>query len=110
MSGDLISSSEAQPNRPDQRHFIQVCQYRTCRRAGAQQVLAAFEKYASPEVMVAAAGCLGQCGSGPNVRLASEDIWYCRVRVRDVPEVVQQLGQSPIRRLLHPRIHRQHKA
>jgi (2Fe-2S) ferredoxin len=62
--------------------------------------------------MVADSGCLGQCGSGPMVRVLPDDIWYCRVRPDDVAEIVEQhLHQNqPVQRLLHPRFHPKYDA
>ena len=89
------------------RKFIQVCQYRSCERFQSAEVLAALKQHASPELMVAASSCLGQCGSGPTVRVAPDNVWYCRVRPQDVPEIIEQhIGQGkPVQRLLHPRFH-----
>ena len=74
---------------------------------GSDQVLKAFQTYLAPNLMVSASSCLGLCGGGPNVRVVPDDIWYCRVRPDDAPDVFEQHLQQgvPVRRLLHPRIH-----
>ena len=89
------------------RQFVQVCQYRSCQRFQAAEVLAEFRQHASPELMVAPSSCLGQCGSGPTVRVAPDNVWYCRVRPQDVEEIVEQHLQQgkPVKRLLHRRFH-----
>ncbi|XP_044968512.1 small glutamine-rich tetratricopeptide repeat-containing protein 2 [Hordeum vulgare subsp. vulgare] len=48
---------------------VRVCTNRTCARQGGREVLAALEGLSppSPRVGVASCGCLGRCGSGPNV-------------------------------------------
>ncbi|MBX2862521.1 MAG: (2Fe-2S) ferredoxin domain-containing protein [Leptolyngbyaceae cyanobacterium MAG.088] len=98
------SSSNALPHR---RRFIQVCQYRSCQRVQAADVLAALKQYANPDLMVSPSSCLGQCGSGPTVRVAPDNVWYCRVRPKDVNEIYEQhIHQGkPVKRLLHPRFH-----
>ncbi|MEM8612643.1 MAG: (2Fe-2S) ferredoxin domain-containing protein [Cyanobacteria bacterium P01_H01_bin.105] len=97
------TSAQASP----QRRFIQVCQYRSCQRFQTAEVLAALKQYASPELMVAASSCLGQCGSGPTVRVVPDNVWYCRVRPNDAHEIFEQhIHQGkPVKRLLHPRFH-----
>ena len=90
-----------------QRRFIQVCQYRSCRRFHSDAVLATFKQKAEADLMVSASSCLGQCGSGPTVRVAPDNVWYCRVRSADVDEILEQhIHQGkPVKRLLHPRFH-----
>ena len=94
------------PPKP-QRRFVQVCQYRSCLRSGSEQVLKEFQAHQSANVMISGSGCLGQCGSGPNVRVAPDQIWYCRVRPEDVDTIVEAhlKGGEPVQRLLHPRLH-----
>ncbi|WP_323363080.1 (2Fe-2S) ferredoxin domain-containing protein [Leptothoe sp. PORK10 BA2] len=102
----LPPDSPANPP-PPQRRFIQVCQYRSCQRFDSDAVLTALKQYASPDLMVAASACLGQCGSGPTVRVVPDNVWYCRVRPNDADEIcAQHIEQGkPVQRLLHPRFH-----
>lgn len=90
-----------------QRQFIQVCQYRSCQRFQSADVLAALKQHANADLRVIASSCLGQCGSGPTVRVAPDNVWYCRVKSQDVEEIIDQhIGQGqPVKRLLHPRFH-----
>ena len=94
------------------RKCILVCQHRSCLRIGSDQVLKAFQAYISPNLMVSASSCLGLCGSGPNVRVIPDDIWYCRVKTSDVPLIFEHHLQhgKPIKRLLHTRLHPQYDA
>ncbi|OAY76796.1 Hsp70-Hsp90 organizing protein 1 [Ananas comosus] len=46
---------------------IRVCVNRTCARQGSRGVLAALAGLAPAGVAVAACGCLGRCGAGPNL-------------------------------------------
>lgn len=103
---ELESSQRSEPASP-RRCFIQVCQYRSCQRFQAAEVLSAFKQHTSPELMVTASSCLGQCGSGPTVRVAPDNVWYCRVCPDDVDDILEQhIHQGkPVKRLLHPRFH-----
>ncbi|XP_004503241.1 uncharacterized protein [Cicer arietinum] len=46
---------------------IRVCTNRTCRRQGSFQTLETLSGIAPPNVAVKSCGCLGRCGSGPNL-------------------------------------------
>lgn len=83
-----------------------VCQYRSCARNGSAEVLEAL-RAAVPGVLVTATDCLGQCSSGPTVKVMPDDIWYCQVRGPDVEAIATQhlYGDEPVKRLLHPRFH-----
>lgn len=54
------------------------------------------------EVRANKAGCLDQCEHGPTVVIYPEGIWYGRVTVADVEEIVQShiVGNQPVERLL----------
>jgi (2Fe-2S) ferredoxin len=86
---------------------VLVCQYVNCLANNSAQVLAAFSEGAISGVEVTGNGCQGQCNMGPTVRVLPDEIWYCRVKSEDVPEIIQQhLKQNePVDRLLHPRFH-----
>ena len=59
---------------------MRVCQYRTCKKQGADKVLAAFQVLPIPDVTVTASGCLGQCGNGPMVLVLPDMVWYSGVQ------------------------------
>ena len=84
-----------------------VCQYRSCTRNGSAEVLAAFRVAAPTGVFVNSSDCLGQCASGPTVRVMPDGTWYCRVKPADVGAIVQQhlVSDQPVQSLLHPRFH-----
>lgn len=67
----------------------------------------AFRDHPSAHIAVAASGCMGQCSSGPTVRILPDDTWYCRLCPEDVAAIVSQhLGQGqPVVAHLHPRFH-----
>ena len=48
-----------------------------------------------------AAGCLDQCADGPSIVVYPEGVWYGRVRVEDVPEIVEShlVNGVPVERL-----------
>ena len=52
-----------------------------------------------------AAGCLDACADGPSIVVYPEGVWYGRVRVEDVPEIVEShlVGGRPVERLLNRR-------
>jgi (2Fe-2S) ferredoxin len=87
---------------------VMVCQHTSCLKNGSARVLATFKNADLPEdFVVQAAGCQGQCSSGPTVRIIPEEIWYYRVKPEDVPLIVEQhlKGGKPIQEKLNPRIH-----
>ncbi len=62
----------------------------------------AFEQALSGSpVELVASGCLGLCGSGPNVLVQESDqepFWYDQVKTTEVPLIVQQhvIGGKPV--------------
>ncbi|WP_242050742.1 (2Fe-2S) ferredoxin domain-containing protein [Oculatella sp. FACHB-28] len=102
----LLNDSTDQPAQA-KRRCVLVCQHRSCLRSGSADVLAAFQAAATPGVFVSASDCMGQCGSGPTVKVAPDNTWYCRVKPTDVPVIIEHHLQSdkPVEALLHPRFH-----
>lgn len=90
-----------------QTKSIIVCQHRSCLQSGSAEVLAAFETASISNYEVKPSGCLGQCSSGPTVRITPEETWYCRVKTEDVEKIIEQhlKGGKRIDALLNPRIH-----
>ena len=65
-----------------------------CASKGAEKVREAFKKAIFDEDLRAtmranAAGCLDQCENGVTVVIYPEQIWYGRVTLQDVPEIVR---------------------
>ena len=54
------------------------------------------------EVRINRAGCLNQCGHGPNVVVYPDDVWYCGVQIEDADELFEEhlLHDRPVQRLL----------
>jgi (2Fe-2S) ferredoxin len=97
------------PDGPDSlTRNISICQHQSCQRHGSAEVLNAFRQIPLPPgVTVHESGCLGQCSSGPTVKVNPDNIWYCRVKPTDIPVIVEQhLEQGEaVDALLNPRIH-----
>jgi (2Fe-2S) ferredoxin len=82
---NLMSEHLAATNEPS---CILICQHLTCRKQGAAKVLAAFKATPTPELKIEGCGCLGRCGSGPNAIVLPARIWYHRLRLEDLPDIV----------------------
>ena len=56
------------------------------------------------EVRINRAGCLNQCGHGPNVVVYPDDVWYCGVQIEDADELFEEhlLNDRSVQRLLFP--------
>ncbi|MBV9387127.1 MAG: (2Fe-2S) ferredoxin domain-containing protein [Chroococcidiopsidaceae cyanobacterium CP_BM_ER_R8_30] len=86
---------------------VLVCQNRTCRKQGADKVLAAFQAHPVRDVAVTGYGCLGQCGNGPMVLVIPEQVCYSSVQPSEVPAVVERhlKGGQPIAAMLYSQFH-----
>jgi (2Fe-2S) ferredoxin len=87
---------------------VYVCQHRSCHDRGSEQTLATFMDRLPDGTIAVASKCLGQCSSGPTVRIAADETWYCRVQPDDVGVIVEQhlIGGQPVTEKLNPRLHR----
>ncbi|GJD18787.1 hypothetical protein RIVM261_037430 [Rivularia sp. IAM M-261] len=103
-----VSSSNSLPT-PESEYSrcVRVCQNRACRKAGAKSVLEAFRSHPVDNVNITASSCLGQCGNGPMVLVVPDMVWYCGVRVEEVPLVVEQHLQKNqrVEKMLYARFH-----
>lgn len=86
---------------------VLICQHNACRKAGAKQVLAAFQTSPLPDAKIEAVRCLGQCGNGPIIVVLPEETWYSQVDADEVPAVVEQHLRhgKPITAMLYPKFH-----
>ncbi|GFP99081.1 hsp70-hsp90 organizing protein 3 [Phtheirospermum japonicum] len=57
---------------PSEKIEIRVCTNRTCRKQGSLDALQVLSGIAPPFVTVRSCGCLGRCGSGPNIVILPE--------------------------------------
>jgi NADH:ubiquinone oxidoreductase subunit F (NADH-binding)/(2Fe-2S) ferredoxin len=79
---------------PD-KAVITVCNGTGCHAHGCRAVTAAFQEEVKKQklqnkVDIRATGCHGFCERGPLVVIKPEDIFYQRVRVKDVPEILTE--------------------
>lgn len=103
----IVESDRPTKHPHPQHRCILICQDRSCSRNGSAEILVAFQAAKVPGVMANGSACMGQCSSGPTVRVLPDGTWYCRVKSTDVPVIVKQhleAGQ-PVEKLLHPRFH-----
>ena len=105
-----MSTSEGQKIEVSARdRCVLVCQNTSCMRHNSQEVLKTFiaETENLVGVKIKASSCLGQCSTGPTVRVTPDEIWYYRVKPHNVPKIVTQhfQGNEPVDDMLNPRIH-----
>jgi (2Fe-2S) ferredoxin len=81
----------------------------SCAQKGAEQVREAFKKELYERGLKGrfranAAGCLDQCAMGCTVVIYPDQIWYGKVTVEDVPEIIEKtvLKGELVDRLLLP--------
>jgi (2Fe-2S) ferredoxin len=100
----LAEGSSEMPTIPT----VYVCQYRSCHDRGSEQTLAAFIDQLPDGTIAVASRCMGQCSSGPTVRIATDETWYCRVQADNVETIVNQhiIGGETVTEKLNPRLHR----
>ena len=56
----------------------------------------------STKIRVNAAGCLGQCKHGPVAVVYPEGVWYKKLKIDDIEEIVQShlINDKPVSRLI----------
>ena len=45
------------------------------------------------QVRVSTSGCMGLCGSGPNVMIYPQKVWFSEVSPEDVDQIVSRVGE-----------------
>ncbi len=96
------------------RHHVFVCENRRpdddprgcCAAKGSEAIRDALKaeihrRGLKQEVRANGAGCLDSCAEGPTIVVYPEGVWYGRVRVEDVPEIVEShlVNGVPVERL-----------
>lgn len=78
-----------------------------CKEKGSEELVQAFKqelaKYnVKKEVRAQKSGCLDICEYGPAVVIYPEGVWYGKVQLSDVPEIVQShiISGKPVARLV----------
>ena len=106
-AGDLeaLRKTITAPRDP-RRTVITICNGTGCHAHGCVAVTAAFQEEAKKQgaaVEVRATGCHGFCERGPLVVIQPQGIFYQRVRVKDVPEILTETvgNGAPIERLMY---------
>ncbi|OKH19285.1 (2Fe-2S) ferredoxin domain-containing protein [[Limnothrix rosea] IAM M-220] len=86
-----------------------VCCHQTCPKQGALKILREFQKYEDDQITVVRSGCLGECGSGPMVKVMPDKAWYNNVQVKNVQAIAEQHLQQgkPVKKLLYWKYHEQ---
>ncbi|KAG8388495.1 hypothetical protein BUALT_Bualt02G0131600 [Buddleja alternifolia] len=69
------SSSSSSHSKEKEKIELRVCTNRTCRKQGSLDVLQILTGIAPPYVSVTSCGCLGRCGSGPNIVILPEAVF-----------------------------------
>ncbi|MCD6328198.1 NADH-quinone oxidoreductase subunit NuoF [bacterium] len=90
-----------------ERTHILVCTGTGCVSAGAFEIISALNKELKlhelqEEILVVPTGCNGFCQNGPLLLFQPEDILYQRIRVEDIPFLVEEhcLKGRPVPRLM----------
>lgn len=97
------------------KHHIFICTNRrdpadprgSCNADGSEKLRARFKdevgrRGLKKTVRANSAGCLDHCEHGPTVVVYPEAVWYGKVQVEDVAEIIEShiLGGRPVERLL----------
>jgi bidirectional [NiFe] hydrogenase diaphorase subunit len=89
------------------RHRIHVCVAAGCLSCGSGVLKDALEKEVGRRGLdnwckVKGVGCLGLCTAGPLVAMEIGGIYYQGVKVSDVTDILESLGDGPVEHLLCP--------
>ncbi len=102
LRNDILA--ERDPNKP----AIAVCVSTGCLALGVKKVIHAFEKELKKQDIegkfeIKETGCVGFCEKGPIIVVYPEEIFYFKVKVTDVPEIVFKtvINKRIIERLLY---------
>jgi NADH-quinone oxidoreductase subunit F len=106
--GELEALRSSVINKRDPaRPIITVCNGTGCQAYGSKSVAAAFfdevkKQKLESKIDVKTIGCPGFCERGTLVVVKPQDIFYQRVRPRDVPEIISEIGKGGVvNRLLY---------
>ncbi len=81
----------------------------SCGAVGSNEVLGSFQKEFEIKnlfgrFLLTGSTCLGPCSFGPIVVIYPEGVWYSKVSVDDIPEIVEKhiMNGQPVERLIMP--------
>lgn len=96
--------SKRDPN----RQIIKVCSTTGCRAGGALKIIDAFkqelaERGLEDHIEIKKTGCRGFCENGPVMAIEPQDIFYNKVKPKDVPDIVSEtlIHGEPVKQLLY---------
>lgn len=95
-SSSLPMQAKASGVDEEGQYEVRVCTNRTCRKSGSLQTLELLRGLASPNVAVESCGCLGRCGSGPNLVVLPAGIFvsHCNTGAHVARLLALQCGLS----------------
>ncbi|KAL5721676.1 hypothetical protein ACHQM5_005291 [Ranunculus cassubicifolius] len=75
---------------------IRVCVNRTCGKQGSRETFEILSAIAPPQVSVTTSGCLGKCGSGPNLVILPQVVFvsHCATPARTAQVLATCLGDT----------------
>jgi NADH-quinone oxidoreductase subunit F len=87
---------------------VRVCCTTGCRAGGALKIVDGFERELSDtdlqdKVQIKKTGCRGFCENGPVVSVEPSGIFYNKVKIKDVSDIVKEtlIQKKPVKRLLY---------
>jgi NADP-reducing hydrogenase subunit HndC len=90
------------------RKHVFVCQSYDCSSYGSEELLETFrqrlqERKLMPEIKITKSGCLKECQDGPIVVVYPEGVWYARVLLEDLDEIIDEhlVNGRVVERLVH---------
>ncbi len=91
---------------PDKQVVVLVCRGTGCVSGGSDQVFRLLKDHAEDsgaDILLKRTGCHGFCQQGPLIVIGPAGFFYTKVRMEDVPEIVQSVlpGGKPVNRLFY---------
>ncbi|HEY3281481.1 MAG TPA: NuoF family protein [Armatimonadota bacterium] len=101
-----IAAAEQEANK-QYEHTVHVCVAAGCLSLQSDKVKTALEAQVKEQgkedcCKVRGVGCMGLCSAGPLVKVGPDPVMYRDVTPEDAPEIVQNLGKDPVKRLMCP--------
>lgn len=97
LSDYMTLRAQLQAEEPDKQKKILVCCGTGCRAGGSLQIAEEMEKQLQKEglphklqLVLKKPGCQGMCEKGPLMWFMPEGLFYCCVKMSDIPEIIEQ--------------------